>query len=110
MATDTPTPTAAPGQQVTWGDNNCKDGVNPVDSLFVLRGDAGLPTDTNECPEMGAAIDVLFASPHTWGDVDCKDGMTPVDSLKVLRHDAGLSASQEEGCPGMGASVTIIEG
>jgi hypothetical protein len=36
--------------------------------------------------------------------------MTPVDSLKILRHDAGLSASQAEGCPVMGASVTIVEG
>ena len=59
---------------------------------------------------MGQGIEVLNASPHIWGDVDCKDGMTPVDSLKVLRFDAGLSVSQEEDCPGMGTSVTIVEG
>lgn len=105
--TSNPTPTAAAGQQVTWADNNCKDGVNPVDSLFVLRGDAGLPTDTGVCPDMGQGIEVLNASPHIWGDVDCKDGMTPVDSLKVLRHDAGLSASQEDGRPEIGSTVTI---
>jgi hypothetical protein len=92
---------------VTWADNNCKDGVNPVDSLFVLRADAGLPTDTGDCPDMGQGIDVLNASPHIWGDVDCNDGMTPVDSLKVLRHDAGLSASQEQPCPAMGQQVQI---
>ncbi len=105
----TPTATAAPGQQVTWADNNCKDGVNPVDSLLVLRGDAGLSANTNECPPMGASIEVLNASPHIWGDIDCKDGMSPVDSLKILRFDAGLSVSQEEGCPGMGSAVTITE-
>jgi hypothetical protein len=82
--------------------------VNPIDSLFVLRADAGLPTDTGDCPDMGATIEVLNASPHVWGDVDCKDGMAPVDSLKILRFDAGLSVSQEEGCPAMGASVTIV--
>ncbi|MCI0818203.1 MAG: hypothetical protein J4O14_08025 [Chloroflexi bacterium] len=94
---------------VIWADNNCKDGVNPVDSLFVLRGDAGLQTDTGDCPDMGQGIEVLNASPHIWGDVDCTGDMSPVDSLKVLRFDAGLSASQEEGCPEMGSSVTITE-
>ncbi len=106
--TSTPTGTPPAGQSVTWADNNCKDDVNPIDSLFVLRADAGLPTDTGDCPDMGATIEVLNASPHVWGDVDCKDGMTPVDSLKILRFDAGLSVSQEEGCPAMGASVTIV--
>jgi len=80
-----------------------------VDSLFVLRGDAGLPTNTGLCPDMGASIEVLNASPHIWGDVDCNGAMTPVDSLKTLRFDAGLSASQEEGCPGMGTGVTVVE-
>ena len=92
---------------MTWADNNCKDGVNPVDSLFVLRGDAGLPTNTGECPDMGANIQVLNASPHIWGDVDCDGAMTPVDSLKILRFDAGLGVSQAEGCPGIGTNVTI---
>ena len=101
--------TPPPGQQVTWADNNCKDGVNPIDSLFVLRGDAGLPTDTGECPDMGANIEVLNASPHIWGDVDCGGAMTPVDSLKILRHDAGLSASQEQPCPAMGAVVQLTD-
>ena len=59
---------------------------------------------------MGANIQVLNASPHIWGDVDCDGAMTPVDSLKILRYDAGLSVSQEEGCPAIGASVTIVEG
>ena len=81
-----------------------------MDSLFVLRGDAGLPTNTGDCPDMGANIEILNASPHIWGDVDCAGGMSPVDSLKILRHDAGLSVAQAEGCPAMGASVTSVEG
>ncbi len=107
--TDTPVPTAtdAPGQQVTWADNNCSASVDPIDSLFVLRGDAGLPTNTGDCPGMGADINVLNASPHIWGDIDCSGAMTPVDSLKTLRYDAGLSASQEDGCPEIGSPVTI---
>ena len=105
----TPTPTAAPGQQVTWGDSNCSQQVDPVDSLFVLRGDAGLLTNTGDCPEMGENIQILLASPHVWGDVDCKDGMTPVDSLKILRYDAGLSVTQADGCPTMGIEVTVVE-
>ncbi len=95
---------------VLWADNNCSQQVDPVDSLFVLRGDAGLPTNTGDCPDMGANIQVLNASPHICGDVDCNGSMTPVDSLKILRYDAGLSASQDAGCPGMGTSVTIVEG
>ena len=71
--------TPPPGQQVTWADNNCKDGVNPVDSLFVLRADAGLPTDTGLCPGMGQAVEVLNASPHIGGAVDCTGDMNPVD-------------------------------
>ena len=107
-----PTATATPplGTEAVWGDANCSGEVNPVDSLFVLRGDAGLPTNTGECPDMGANIQVLNASPHIWGDVDCDGAMTPVDSLKILRYDAGLSVSQAEGCPGIGTSVTIVEG
>ncbi|MCH7485039.1 MAG: hypothetical protein IIA90_07840, partial [Chloroflexi bacterium] len=54
--------------------------------------------------------DVAFASPHPWGDVDCGGEVTPVDSLKLLRYDAGLGVTQEADCPGMGTSVTIVEG
>jgi hypothetical protein len=94
---------------VIWADNNCSQQVDPVDSLFVLRGDAGLPTSTGGCPEMGQAIGVHNASPHIWGDVDCQNGMTPADSLKILRYDAGLSASQAAGCPPLGSQVLVTE-
>lgn len=104
-ATATSTPVA-----VIWGDANCSGGVDPVDSLFTLRFDAGLGADTGGCPEMGAEVQVLSASPHVWGDVDCGDDVTPVDSLKLLRSDAGLDVAQEPGCPGMGTSVTVVAG
>ena len=42
--------------------------------------------------------------------LDCKDCMTPMDSLKVLRYHAGFDVAQEQGCPGMGTSVMIVEG
>ncbi|MCH7484113.1 MAG: hypothetical protein IIA90_03070, partial [Chloroflexi bacterium] len=103
-----PTPTPPAGESVVWGDHNCSQLVGPVDSLFVLRGDAGLPTNTGDCPDMGQDIEVLNASPHIWGDVDCQDGMTPVDSLKLLRFDAGLSVTQADDCPLLGSQVTIV--
>ncbi len=96
-------------QSVLWGDNNCSTAVDPVDSLLVLRGDAGLPTNTGDCPNMGQDIEILNASPHIWGDIDCTGAMTPVDALKILRYDAGLSVSREEGCPDIGSVVTISE-
>ncbi|MCH8050469.1 MAG: right-handed parallel beta-helix repeat-containing protein [Chloroflexi bacterium] len=95
--------------QVTWGDANCSGSVNPVDSLLTLRFDAGLGTDTGDCPDFGQVVDVAFASPHAWGDVDCGGDVTPVDSLKLLRHDAGLSVAQEGNCPLIGAEVTIVD-
>ncbi len=106
----TPTPTASPsGGDRFWGDNNCSQQVDPVDSLFVLRGDAGLPTDTGDCPDMGQVVDVQNASPHPWGDVDCGGEVTPVDSLKILRFDAGLGVSQEAACPLIGSEVQVAE-
>ena len=107
--TPTPGPTAPASQDVTWGDNDCRDGVTPVDSLFVLRGDAGLPTNTGGCPPMGAEIEVLGASPHIWGDVDCTGDMSPVDALKLLRFDAGLGVVHEVGCPPIGGEVAVVD-
>ena len=106
--TATPTPPGSPsGNDRIWGDNNCSTQVDPVDSLFVLRFDAGLPTDTGACSDMGQVIDVQNASLHSWGDVDCSGEVTPVDSLKILRYDAGLSVSQEADCPPIGAEVNV---
>ena len=105
----TPSPTPAPATFV-WGDHNCSGSAGPVDSLLTLRFDAGLSTNTGDCPDLGQIVDVQNASPHPWGDVDCGGEVTPVDSLKLLRFDAGLSVSQADDCPEIGASVTIREG
>ena len=90
-----------------WGDNNCADGPNPVDGLLALRFDAGLSTNTGDCPEMGDEVDVTGASLHPWGDVDCNGAVDPVDGLKLLRYDAGLEVAQEPECPEVGAEVLI---
>ena len=92
---------------MAWGDGNCSGSVNPVDSLLTLRADAGLGTNTGDCPDFGQVVDVQNASPHPWGDVDCSGDITPVDSLKVLRHDAGLSVQQDEPCPDIGTLAAI---
>jgi hypothetical protein len=105
------TPTPTPGEERTWGDNNCSGPPpDPVDSLLALRFDAGLDTNTGDCPDMGQIVDVQNASPHPWGDVDCGGDVSPVDSLKLLRFDGGLPVDQEVGCPPMGEEVLISEG
>jgi hypothetical protein len=102
------TPTAPPqGQLVAWGDWNCSGGADPVDSLLNLRHDAGLSTNTGDCPAMGTPVNLLIASALTWGDADCNATRDPVDSLKLLRHDAGLSVSQDEDCPALGSDVMV---
>jgi len=105
----TPTPTPG-GLDATWGDNNCSQHVDPVDSLLTLRFDAGLGADTGDCPGLGQVVDAQNASPHLWGDVDCSGGVTPVDSLKLLRYDAGLGVTQDAGCPEIGSAVLVVEG
>ncbi len=74
-----------------------------------MRYDAGLSTNTGDCPDFGQVVDVQNASLHPWGDVDCGSDITPVDSLKLLRFDAGLSVTQADGCPLVGAEVTVVE-
>ena len=78
-----------------------------MDGLFALRFDAGLETNTGDCPEMGEEVDVQGFSLLAWGDVDCNGTVDPVDGLKLLRFDAGLSVDQEEGCPEIGDEVTV---
>ncbi len=106
--TPTPSPSPPPSVQRTWGDHNCSGDADPVDSLLTLRYDAGLSTNTGDCPDFGQVVDVQNASLHPWGDVDCGGDVTPVDSLKLLRYDAGLSVAQAGGCPLIGAEVTIV--
>jgi hypothetical protein len=107
--TATPTPTQQPGQQVTWGDNNCSGDADSIDALLTLRHDADLPTDTGDCPNMGANISVLASSTYPWGDLDCSGAVDSVDALKTLRHDAGLGVSRPVGCPDPAETVTITD-
>ena len=78
-----------------------------MDSLLTLRFDAGLSTNTGECPDLGDIVDVQNASLHPWGDVDCSGEVNPIDSLKLLRFDAGLSVTQAPNCPEIGSAVNI---
>ncbi len=133
-ATPVPTATAAPGVDVAFGDVDCSGdagsspasissidlGISPVDALKILRGDAGLTSDTGECPPLGAATNIRANAPSgigiqgngldlPWGDLDCNGAMTPVDALKTLRFDAALSVSQEAECFEVGSLVTVVE-
>ncbi len=106
-STPEPTPTSIPtgSSGLIWGDHNCSGSADPVDSLLTLRYDAGLSTNTGDCPNFGEPVSALVAAVFTWGDVDCGGDVTPVDSLKLLRSDAGLSVSQNAGCPTIGAPI-----
>ncbi len=115
------TPCDPVGQPVIWGDNNCSGSADPIDSLLTLRFDAGLPTNTGDCPAFGASVHVEVtvgrvpaAGPQggdtnlMWGDIDCTLAINPIDSLKLLRFDAGLPVSQEAGCSLLGANVAVV--
>jgi hypothetical protein len=95
------------GTERLWGDGDCSAAVNPVDSLKILRSDAGLSvSQTGDCPVIGSNVTV-DGTPRLWNDVDCGGAVNPVDSLKTLRYDAGLSVSQAAGCPTVGTTVTV---
>jgi len=121
VAPPTPTPSPSPTPSPTpivrdlvWGDDQCDDDANPIDSLITLRWDAGLSVQLNGCPPMNQNIVLNSISPagglddpQIWGNVDCDASITPVDSLKILRYDAGLSVAQAAGCPLIGDGVNI---
>lgn len=106
VVAETPTPSPSPAGPTPivwarlWGDLDCSNLINPIDSLKLLRGDAGFDINylTEDCPQYGAAIPASVpATP--WGDIDCSGQVDPIDSLKTLRYDAGLSVSQSLDCP-----------
>ncbi|MEX0682185.1 MAG: hypothetical protein WD904_01330 [Dehalococcoidia bacterium] len=115
VPTPTATPSATPLSDL-WGDVDCSDEVNPIDSLKELRTDAGLPaTQVPFCPAWNALVRFLLSLNSDigvqgglevpWGDVDCSGLLSPVDSLKILREDAGLNVDQPNGCPPLGEEV-----
>ena len=79
-----------------FGDANCNGSINPVDSLTVLRYDAGLPVTPL------SAVCIL----HT-ADINCDGEANPVDSLGILRFDAGLPVSQPNDCPLPGSGLVV---
>ena len=100
-ATPTPSPSPTPTPLLltfAWGDANCSDTSDPIDSLLTLRHDAGLNVSLPAgCPALGTSVDdggTGIATARIWGDVDCSGAVNPIDSLKVLRNDAGLSVSK----------------
>ena len=105
--TPTPQPTSTPTTQPggwPWGDADCSFAINPIDSLKLLRWDAGLSVSYQDaqCPQIGGAIPASAAT-TMWGDIDCSGQVNPIDSLKTLRYDAGLSVTQADGCPQIGS-------
>ena len=98
-----------PGTERIWGDSDCSGAVNPVDSLKVLRSDAGLSvSQTGNCPGIASSVTV-DGTARLWNDVDCGGSVNPVDSLKTLRHDAGLSVSQTGDCPDVATTVAVSD-
>ena len=96
-------------QQEMWGDVDCSGSVNPIDSLKLLRKDAGLSSLSIQglCPGLGSTV-AVDAVERVWGDGDCSGALNPVDSLKTLRFDAGLSAPKvDPACPDFGSLVTV---
>jgi hypothetical protein len=93
------------GETVLWGDLNCSDTIDAVDALAVLRHDAGLSTNTGDCPAMGETITVEGET-VPWGDLACSGAVDAVDGLLVLRFDAGLSANTGD-CPDLNTNVQI---
>lgn len=104
--TASPTATAAP-VQLTWADANCLSGINPVDSLSVLRADAGLfVTLGSPCAPLGD-VGLFDGISRIWGDFDCDLSMSPIDSLKILQYDSGFEPIQTGNCPDFGDLVTL---
>lgn len=108
--TPSPTPSAtatlAPVQLI-WADANCLNGINPVDSLIVLRADAGLSvTLGSPCAPLGD-FGLFDGTSRMWGDFDCDLSLSPIDSLKILQYDSGFQPIQTGDCPAFGSLVTL---
>ena len=95
------------GEGEIGGDVDCSGSANPIDSLKILRADAGLGNPiVAGCPEIGdeALINGVL---RIWGDMNCNGSVDPVDSLVLLRFDAGLSINVPAGCPALGEIHTV---
>jgi hypothetical protein len=93
-----------------WGDINCDDQLNNVDTLAILRSRMNFPgypegVCWTRLTDVGHTV-MIDGTPRVWGDVDCSEAVNAVDALKVMRHVAGLPVAQNEPCPDLG---TIVE-
>jgi hypothetical protein len=105
--TDAPTPTPA-GTERIWADVNCSGSSDPIDSLLILRHDAGLAVNVPDgCPQPDDMVDVGLQVP--WSDADCSGTPNAIDSLKVLRKDSGQNVTQPADCPEIGAVTSVVE-
>lgn len=88
------------------GDLDCDGSVNPIDSLLLLRHDAGLSVNLpSGCQTIGSTVGSAARSPaavHPKGDMNCNGSVNPIDSLLLLRHDAGLNVNLPAGCDAIG--------
>ena len=92
----------ATGGGVQGGDVDCSGAADAIDSLKLLRHDAGLGvTYPGPCLMIGEET-TINGIDLTWGDVDCDGVIGAIDGLKVLRFDAGLSVQQQQPCPPLG--------
>jgi Tol biopolymer transport system component len=85
------------------GDVDCNGAASSVDSLKILRYNAGLSyAHSTPCLEIGDP----YGNPvELWGDLDCSGAINAVDALKALRFVAGLSVSQSEPCIDLGQII-----
>jgi hypothetical protein len=106
-------------QTFLWGDVDCDGQVNPIDSLKILRHDAGLEVQQPAgCPNVGELLFWTGIFPAAgpagvgelgvgWGDHDCNESADPIDALRGLRYDAGFPVTPVQGCPDLGEEGTI---
>jgi hypothetical protein len=96
------------GTPRTWGDVDCSGDVGPIDSLKILKTDAGVTVSQTVpgCPDFKSGVTAGGAS-EEWADDNCDGTVDPVDSLITLRFDAGLTITPALGCPAMGVSVSV---
>ena len=90
------------------GDMNCDQSVNPIDSLLILRHDAGLSVNLPPgCDAIGSAGGAALSSSavNPKGDMNCNGFVNPVDSLLLLRHDAGLNVNLPPDCDVIGSTA-----
>jgi hypothetical protein len=107
--TPAPSVTAPPGGQEIWGDGDCSGSVNPVDSLKILRKDAGIDRTgvLGACPTLGTQV-MVNGVLRRWSDIDCSGALNPVDSLKTLIFDAGGQVTKSDpSCPNVGTAVNL---